>query len=94
MIALPACVRLTHPAENFPVLEIDHPVEGRVKALGFPVKLSGTPQRVRYPAPLLGQHTDEVLGEFGLDAATVTRLRAQGAFGAPARAQELERGAA
>ncbi|MBF6987594.1 MULTISPECIES: CaiB/BaiF CoA transferase family protein [Cupriavidus] len=76
------------------VLEIDHPVEGRVKALGFPVKLSGTPQQVRYPAPLLGQHTDEVLGEFGLDAATVTRLRAQGAFGAPARAQELERGAA
>ncbi|QQX87021.1 CoA transferase [Cupriavidus necator] len=76
------------------VLEIDHPVEGRVKALGFPVKLSGTPQQVRYPAPLLGQHTEEVLGEFGLDAATVTRLRAQGAFGAPARAQELERGAA
>ncbi|PMY00656.1 CoA transferase, partial [Pseudomonas sp. GW460-13] len=27
------------------VLEIDHPVEGRVKALGFPVKLSGTPQQ-------------------------------------------------
>lgn len=76
------------------VLEIDHPVEGRVKALGFPVKLSGTPQQVRYPAPLLGQHTDEVLGEFGFDAATVVRLRAQGAFGAPARAQELERGAA
>jgi crotonobetainyl-CoA:carnitine CoA-transferase CaiB-like acyl-CoA transferase len=76
------------------VLEIDHPVEGRVKALGFPVKLSGTPQQVRYPAPLLGQHTDEVLGEFGLDHATVTRLRAQGAFGTPARPQELERGAA
>jgi crotonobetainyl-CoA:carnitine CoA-transferase CaiB-like acyl-CoA transferase len=76
------------------VLEIDHPVEGRVKALGFPVKLSGTPQQVRYPAPLLGQHTDEVLGEFGLDAATVTRLRAQGAFGTPARPQQLERGAA
>lgn len=76
------------------VLEIDHPVEGRVKALGFPVKLSGTPQQVRYPAPLLGQHTDEVLGEFGFDPATVVRLRAQGAFGAPARAQELERGAA
>jgi crotonobetainyl-CoA:carnitine CoA-transferase CaiB-like acyl-CoA transferase len=45
------------------VLEIDHPVEGKVKALGFPVKLSGTPQQVRHPAPLLGQHTDEMLGE-------------------------------
>ncbi|WP_423197698.1 MULTISPECIES: CaiB/BaiF CoA transferase family protein [unclassified Cupriavidus] len=64
------------------VLEIEHPVEGATRALGFPVKLWGTPQQVRYPAPLLGQHTDEVLAEFGFDADTVVRLRAQGAFGA------------
>lgn len=62
------------------VLEIEHPVEGTVKSLGFPVKLSGTPQQVRYPAPLLGEHTDQVLGEFGLDKDKVESLRARGAF--------------
>jgi len=46
------------------VMEIEHPVEGTVKALGFPVKLSGTPQQVRYPAPLLGQHTNEVFASW------------------------------
>jgi crotonobetainyl-CoA:carnitine CoA-transferase CaiB-like acyl-CoA transferase len=63
------------------VLEIDHPVEGKVKALGFPVKLGGTPQQVRYPAPLLGQHTDQVLAEFGLGDAAIAALRERGAFG-------------
>lgn len=62
------------------VMSIDHPVEGKVNALGFPVKLSGTPQQVRYPAPLLGQHTEEVLREFGFSAARVESLRAKGAF--------------
>jgi len=65
------------------VMEIDHPVEGRVKVLGFPVKLSGTPQQVRYAAPLLGQHTDEVLGEIGLGTERIDALRAAGAFGQP-----------
>ncbi|PWK32615.1 CaiB/BaiF CoA transferase family protein [Cupriavidus plantarum] len=63
------------------VLDIDHPVEGPVKVLGFPVKLHGTPQQVRHPAPLLGQHTEQVLGEFGFDATTIAKLREQGAFG-------------
>lgn len=62
------------------VLDIDHPVEGTVKALGFPVKLSGTPQRVRRPAPLLGQHTDELMGEFGISAEAIAALRERGAF--------------
>ncbi|OWT71434.1 MULTISPECIES: CaiB/BaiF CoA-transferase family protein [unclassified Achromobacter] len=64
------------------VMEIDHPVEGRVKALGFPVKLSGTPQQVRRPAPLLGQHTAEVFAELGIAGDQVARWREAGAFGA------------
>ena len=63
------------------VIDIEHPVEGTVKALGFPVKLSGTPQKVRYPAPLLGQHTDEVMSEFGVSAEALASLRGRGAFG-------------
>ena len=48
------------------LMDIEHPVEGMVRSIGFPVKLSGTPQRVRRPPPLLGQHTDEILAELGL----------------------------
>ncbi|MCW3001392.1 MAG: hypothetical protein JWQ20_690 [Conexibacter sp.] len=46
--------------------EIEHPVAGRVRTLGTPVRLSGTPSRVGRAAPLLGQHTDEVLAEIGM----------------------------
>ncbi|MCI0436685.1 MAG: CoA transferase [Gemmatimonadetes bacterium] len=45
------------------VEHIEHPVEGRVRTLGFPVKLHGTPARVRRPPPRLGEHTDEILRE-------------------------------
>jgi crotonobetainyl-CoA:carnitine CoA-transferase CaiB-like acyl-CoA transferase len=42
---------------------VPHPVEGEFRALGFPVKLSGTPQQVRRPPPLLNEHEDEILAE-------------------------------
>jgi formyl-CoA transferase len=45
------------------VQEIDHPIEGRVRALGSPVRMSGTPARLRRHPPLLGEHTAEVLAE-------------------------------
>lgn len=63
------------------VLEVEHPVEGPIKVLGFPVKLSSTPQQVRRPPPLLGEHTQEVLLECGLDADLIDTLRERGAFG-------------
>lgn len=43
--------------------EIEHPVIGRYRAPGFPMRLSRTPMRVRRPAPLLDQHRQEVLAE-------------------------------
>lgn len=57
------------------VVEMRHPVEGLVRGLGIPVKLSGTPGRVRRAAPLLGQDTDEVLARHGYDDAEIARLR-------------------
>lgn len=43
--------------------ELEHPVIGRYQAPGFPMRLSLTPMSIRRPAPLLGQHTEEVLRE-------------------------------
>lgn len=62
-------------------MEIDHPVEGRVPNIGYAVKLSGTPQQVRRHPPLLGEHTEEVLAEAGMDVEQIARLRSAGAFG-------------
>jgi formyl-CoA transferase len=45
------------------VQEVDHPVEGRVRVLGSPIRMSRTPARIRRHPPLLGEHTEEVLGE-------------------------------
>jgi len=55
-----------HVRHRQAVIEIDHPVEGIFKALGFPAKLSDTPASVRRPPPLLGQHNDEILAELDL----------------------------
>ena len=61
------------------VVETDHPTLGRMRTLGTPLKLSDTPLTPGRPAPLLGQHTDEVLGEIGLTADEIAELRRVGA---------------
>jgi formyl-CoA transferase len=55
-------------------VSVEHPVEGTIRGLGIPVKLSGTPGSVRRAAPLLGEHTDEVLREAGLSAGEIAAL--------------------
>ena len=45
------------------VVEVDHPIVGKMKTLGVPVKLSETPGSVDRAAPTLGQHTREILQE-------------------------------
>ena len=59
-------------------VEVEHPVAGKMQVLGFPPKLSETRTGVRAPAPLLGQHTDEVLREAGKSAEEIQRLRDRG----------------
>ncbi|MGY2082168.1 CaiB/BaiF CoA transferase family protein [Blastococcus sp. SYSU DS0539] len=56
------------------VVETEHPRMGRVRHIGAPVKLSATPAAVRRPAPLLGQHSREVLAEAGMSPAQIDEL--------------------
>ena len=48
---------------------VDHPEVGRMKTIGIPVKLSETPGSIRRPAPLLGEHTAEVIADWQHPAA-------------------------
>jgi crotonobetainyl-CoA:carnitine CoA-transferase CaiB-like acyl-CoA transferase len=60
------------------VLEMAHSSGQTVKVIANPVKLSETPVDYRLPPPLLGEHTDAVLGDrLGLDAAALAALRAK-----------------
>jgi len=57
------------------VVEVDHPTRGKYLTVGNPIKLSDSPTEVTR-SPLLGEHTDAVLGELGYGAAELAALRA------------------
>ena len=48
--------------------DVEHPVAGRVHTLGFPLKMSDTPPRIRRAPPLLGEHSAEIRRELGMEA--------------------------
>ena len=58
------------------VVAMPHALSGSVRLVASPMKLSDTPVRYRLAPPLLGEHTDTVLREFGLSDAEVSALRA------------------
>lgn len=69
-----------HLAQRNMLVELVRPDGGDpVVVPGNPVKMTANPDRPQTPPPMLGQHTDEVLGaELGLDADTLAGLRADG----------------
>ncbi len=64
------------------VVEVDHSRLGPVKTLGLPVKFSKTPGKVAMGAPVYGQHTREVLAEYGYDEGEIDSLIAKGTVAA------------
>jgi crotonobetainyl-CoA:carnitine CoA-transferase CaiB-like acyl-CoA transferase/sulfur carrier protein ThiS len=62
------------------IAEADHPVAGRVRTPGIPVRMEGTPPSVRRHPPLLGEHTDEILAELGYTVEEIAAFRAEGAI--------------
>jgi len=76
---------LSHPqtVARGMVVETDHPQAGTTRAIGCPIHFSASPDRSSTPAPLLGQHTREVLREFDLPEAEIDTLLAEGVIAEP-----------
>ena len=76
------------------VVEVPHTKLGRVKTLGIPVKFSRTPAKIRNGAPVYGEHSREILSEYGFSADEIAAFEAQGALvGADAKGQTAQDGA-
>ncbi len=71
--------RLDDLVEELPLAR--HPHAGGYRVIPPPVRFAGAPQSVRRPAPLIGEHTEEVLAEAGYDGQAILSLRKSGAFG-------------
>ena len=67
-----------HTLASDMVRTVKHPTVGDLKMVGIPFRFGGTPGAIRRAPPLLGQHTEEVLGaELGLSAERIAQLRAE-----------------
>lgn len=67
-----------HVVENELFVETDYPHQGRVREVRPPVRFSGTPARISGAAPTLGQDTDAILAELGLDVAALRSAKVVG----------------
>src|SRR5437016_12255365 len=70
-----------HVVEREIAVDVPDEQTGRLVMHNIIPRLSETPGRLRSPAPKLGEHTAEILGQLGLDRATLGRLAADGAIG-------------
>src|SRR5438270_2151449 len=72
------------------VVEVDHPTRGKYLTVGNPIKMSDSITEVKR-APLLGEHTDEILAkELGYSAAEVAEIKVSGAITAPEKGARAE----
>jgi CoA:oxalate CoA-transferase len=68
-----------HIAHRRMLVEIDQPIVGKMRVCASPIKLSETPGEVYAPAPMLGEHSEQVLREvLGYSSETIDQLQAEG----------------
>jgi crotonobetainyl-CoA:carnitine CoA-transferase CaiB-like acyl-CoA transferase len=82
---------LSHPqvaARNM-VVDLVHPQAGPTKALGCPIHFSNTPTRIDRPAPMLGEHTRELLREYGYSDGEIDGFFAAGVVEEPAALEKV-----
>jgi crotonobetainyl-CoA:carnitine CoA-transferase CaiB-like acyl-CoA transferase len=71
---IPDVVRDPQVRHNGMIVPVEHAKLGTFNVTAPPLRMHGTPASVRLAPPVLGQHTEEVLGELGLDATEVAEL--------------------
>ena len=59
-------------------IDITHPMVGKVKYPGAPFRASGAPSQINNPAPMLGQHNEEIYGQLGYSKDDQVKLRETG----------------
>jgi crotonobetainyl-CoA:carnitine CoA-transferase CaiB-like acyl-CoA transferase len=69
--------------QNALLVEQEHPTAGRIRFARPAARFGRTPAELRRPAPELGQHNPEILGEIGYSLDEIAALREAGAFGSP-----------
>ena len=74
ILSVPDSLTHEHLLARGMVVDLEHPVLGMYKALGSPINLSNTPVTYRLPAPMLGEHNQEVLAELGYSAEEIDKL--------------------
>jgi crotonobetainyl-CoA:carnitine CoA-transferase CaiB-like acyl-CoA transferase len=67
-----------HTQESGMILNYDHPVAGALKGIAQPILLNDEVRTAGLPPPMLGQHTDDVLGELGFSRSRIDDLRRAG----------------
>lgn len=71
---------LNHPQTKAEtrVVDVDHPLAGKARAMPIPIRFSAADTSIRRSAPLLGEHTRELLGEYGLGEEEIAQLLSSG----------------